>query len=183
MPAITVCIDTNSINVKQRDPHINQLEEWHRRGLIEIRRTSTLMEELMRNLGALGEARRQKATLYKEGRDSRAFTMRRSTLRGGDTLRGPKAAQWIPQIAKTLFPNTPFDDLPQRRQHDVAHLAIHKLHGWDIFATNDQHDILAHKDTLERELDIVVRSPKDAVIGLERQLGAAKGGVGDGDNA
>lgn len=163
---ITVCIDTNSINVIQRDPHINQLEEWHRSGLIEIRRTSALTEELSLNFGSLGEARRQKAAGYKEGRDNRAFTMRRSTLRGGDTLRGPKASQWVPLISKILFPGSPFHELSSHLQQDVAHLAIHKLHGWDFFVTYDRRHILRHQERLTREVGIAVLSPKDAVARL-----------------
>ena len=166
---VTVTIDTNSINLARREHHLNQLEEWHKTGLIEIKRTATLTEELRRNLGALGEARLRKAEGYEEGGDSRAFVMRRSRHRGGDTLRGPTAVQWVSPISEILFPQAPFHQLAAGHQRDVLHLAIHKLHDWDYFVTKDK-GILRRQQQLEDKFDIHALSPEEAVGVIGRAL-------------
>ena len=165
-----VAIDTNSINMLRQDRYLNQLEEWHHAGLIEIKRSEVLGEELATNAGVRGEQRREKAQRYKEGRGTRAFTLRRSTLRGGDTLRGPSADQWIDPIREVLHPGRDFDALSERDQRDIAHLATCKLHGWDYFVTLDKH-IFSHADELLYRLNIRVLNPAAAIREIEPIVG------------
>lgn len=177
MTLITVCFDTNCIEDPQGNPHVEQLEEWHRSAVIEITTTSALTQELERNFGPRGAARRHKARGYREGQDSRAFTLRRSGggsyLRGaaGDTLRGPTAAEYVPPIAAILFPGRQFADLSEHLQLDVLHLATHKLHGWDYFITDDEKHILSQRRRLSEEMGIQVASPADAVREVAARLG------------
>ena len=164
---VTVTIDTNSINYLRRDRHLNQLEAWHRAGLIEITRTSVMVEELVANLGPKGKARLKKATGYQEG--APGFTIGVSRLGGPDVLGGPASHGLAPVIENALFPNVPFDKLIERQRRDALHLAIHKGYGWDYFVTKDK-GILCRQQELEDEFDIHALSPEEAVGVIGRAL-------------
>ena len=168
---VTVTIDTNSINARQEDENLNQLEAWHQAGSIEITRTSILDSELSRDLGPLGDKRRRKASQLQEA--SPAFTVGMSALRNGDVLRGVDAYGWVDQIAAIIFPNRAFQELAPRPRNDVLHLAIHKAANWDYLVTLDRKDILAHQQQLEDECDIHALSPEEAVGVISRALNEA----------
>lgn len=145
MRRLTVTIDTNSINAKCKDLALNQLEQWHQNGLIEIKRTRVLAQELTRDQSSYyGPLRRQKAQAYQEG--TSAFTMGRSEVGGGDALRAPNAYQWEKPITALLDPTKDPIELNDKDQRDILHLAIHKAYGWDYFVTLDTRGIFRYRE-------------------------------------
>ncbi|MDO8613756.1 MAG: hypothetical protein Q7R32_13195 [Dehalococcoidia bacterium] len=168
MRRLTVTIDTNSINARQMNPHLNRLEKWHQAGLIEITRTSVLDEELATDFTKMGESRRQRAQRYTMGKDTLVFTQKESFQKSGDFLKGPIADEWLDPTTQILHPGKHYHELSIRDKRDISHLATHKLHRWDYFVTTDRRDILSRAEDLWWELSIKALSPEDAV----REIGA-----------
>ena len=154
-----ITLDTGCINAKGADPHLNTLERWAERGLLELQRSSVMLEELK------GESRVAKA----RGLDPHPnlFILGSSVLDGPDVLAGPDLPGVLQGI---LFPTA--GSLTENQRHDVEHLRLHVRTGGDVFVTLNPNDFITRGRQAElASLGIWVLSPQELVELLKKLYG------------
>jgi hypothetical protein len=61
----------------------------------------------------------------------------------------------------------------RKRIRDVQHLASHFFHGFDVFVTSDDDDMIKRRDELRRRTGIVIDTPAEAVLRIRNSRGQA----------
>ncbi|MEA3327395.1 MAG: hypothetical protein U9R53_08835 [Chloroflexota bacterium] len=147
-------IDTNRINSRSKLPAMNQLEQWHKNGVIHIELSTVAQKEAMAGKNRL---RAEKALDY-------VYTETLATT--------PEEKTQLIKIAGILFPKEKCNS-NQRKDIKIVFNA-HKYSA--ILITNDGASksqpggILGHKNELKEALGIIVMSDAEAVEYIQRLI-------------
>lgn len=156
-------IDTNCINTREADQYLNRLEEWHRKGLIEIVKTDVMKTEFLK----ANRRFTQKASEYREDFGVGVFDHSRWDR---SKFYDPSIDYPVERIKRIVFPR--FESLVSeektRAQRDIMHIATHHMHKRSFFVTTDKV-ITGKKEDLEKS-GVVVLTPKQCVSRLSRLL-------------
>lgn len=174
---ITITIDTCLINSKQTHKDMNKLEEFSRKGLIEIVVAERLYQETENN-----DKRLKKAKLYEN--IGEPFCIGHSRI-GSAYISDGKKRPTFKDIANVLFPNINHDNLSNNQANDIMHLISHIHSESNYFITDNTHDFIdAKKDNSNRNgsyknikkqqleyLGIKVRTPSEMIEELYKIYG------------
>ena len=148
----SLTLDTNCVNARSENEHLNQLEGWEAAGYVELRRAPAFIRELRGPATRLSKAESIQPL-------SKPFTFGQSVLGGSDVLAGPSQ---IEEVRNILFPST--KELRPQQELDIEHLAYHNTVGSHLFVTlNDRDFIRFGKQEQLAFLGIWVFSPEQAV--------------------
>ena len=166
-PTFVVTIDTNSINARQRDADLNNLEEWHLKGIIEIVKTDVMDTEFLKASPEPREAFMNKSSRYREdvGVGAYGHSRRHHAVYGeANDLNYPRD-----EMLRMLFPRFEYltnEDEKSRAIRDAMHLATHYMHRRDFFVTLDTRHFIAHRDALKERFGLVILTPEECVSQL-----------------
>lgn len=170
---IKITIDTCLINVKKKLLDVNKLEEFNKKGQIEILATERLIQETENHTERLN-----KAELLKN--IAEPLTVGFYRIGKAYISDGEKRPSFT-DISTILFPEIDKDDLSKNQSNDVMHLIAHMHSDSNYFVTNNTKDFInAKKNNDNRdgiyidfkkkqleELGIQVRTPSELVDELE----------------
>ena len=165
-PIFVVTIDTNSINTRQRDANLNNLEEWHLKGLIEMVKTDVMDTEFLEASPEPREGFMNKSSRYREDVGVGAYGHSRAHHAVYGDANDPNYPR--DKMLRILFPrfeNLTNEDEKRRAIRDAMHLATHYMHGRDFFVTNDKHFIGA-RDALKGRFGLAILTPAECVSRL-----------------
>jgi len=160
---LTITIDTNAINAKQRDEKLNLLEQYSQRGLVEIFKTDVLDTELLTDKTNYAEKRRDKASMLPE--DIGICVLNHSRL-GHTRLAGDEDVKLQDEIIKVLFQKTRHQ-LTTQQLRDAMHLHTHLMHQRDFFVTTDKGHVLSKKEELHKKFGINAGTPEECLQFIE----------------
>lgn len=138
---ISITIDTNLINTKNKLPEVNILENYYTNGLIKIVATDRLLQETEND-----HKRYLKANLYDN--ISEPFTVGYSRI-GYAYISSGERKPSFEELAKILFPRIKPINLTKNQSNDVMHLVSHVHSDSDYFVTNNIWDFIHEKRTNE----------------------------------
>jgi hypothetical protein len=173
-PTFVVTIDTNSINARQRDADLNNLEEWHLKGIIEIVKTDVMDTEFLKASPEPREPFMNKSSRYREdvGVGAYGHSRRHHAVYGeANDLNYPRD-----EMLRMLFPRFEYltnADEKSRAIRDAIHLATHHMHKRDFFVTNDKH-FKSARDALRERFGVVILTPKECDSRLSKMLSPDK---------
>jgi hypothetical protein len=167
VPKFVLTIDTNSINTRQADENLNLLEEWHKKGMVEIVKTDVMDTEFMKASQRRRDLFTKKSSQYQEDMGEAYY----GDSRYGHALYGPLKNYPLETVKQILFPN--FNKLTEegkeRARRDAMHLATHYMYKRDFFITTDNH-FLKNRDALKSKLSIVILRPDECVSRLRSEF-------------
>ncbi len=155
---LTITIDTNAINVKQRIEELNLLEKYERWGLVQIFKTDALDTELLADETSWGQNRRDKASNLPE--DIGIGVIDHSRV-GHARVAGEEDVKLQDEIINVLFQKTRHQ-LTTQQLRDAMHLHTHVMHHRDFFVTRDKH-ILSRKEELHKKFGINTGTPEECL--------------------
>ena len=173
-PIFVVTIDTNSINTRQRDANLNNLEEWHLKGIIEIVKTDVMDTEFLKACPEPQEAFMNKSSRYQEDVGVGAY----GHSRRHHAVYGEASDPDYPrdEMLRMLFPRFEYltnEDEKSRAIRDAMHLATHHMHKRDFFVTNDKH-FKSARDALRERFGVLILTPNECVSRLSKMLSPNK---------
>lgn len=162
MSSISVYLDTNCINARQNDPHINRLEKLHNQEKILIEKTDTLDTELQDGYSK---------GLKKSENYIESF---------GGTVLGHSRwnhSQWadenderrLTKILEILWGTKNRSGYSRPEIRDAMHIATAARYGGTYFVTNEKA-LLMHSDEIQRKFTIRVVQPKDCLDRVLQRL-------------
>lgn len=128
-----ITIDTCLINVREKNSTLNELEQLHKKGSIEIIGTERLTQETESNT-----KRKEKASTYKNISEPQAIgfgAIGKSYISKDNTIK-------LKDISSILFPNKDINELSNNESCDVMHLISHSQSDSDYFVTNNTKDFI-----------------------------------------
>lgn len=173
-PTFVVTIDTNSINTRQRDADLNNLEEWHLKGLIQMVKTDVMDTEFLKAPPEPREAFMNKSSRYQEDVGVGAYGHSRQHHAVYGEANDPNYPR--DEMLRMLFPRFEYltdEDEKSRAIRDAMHLATHHMHKRDFFVTNDKH-FKSARDALGERFGVVILTPNECVSRLSKMLSPDK---------
>jgi len=173
MRKLIIIIDTCCINLKRKDSYLNQLEKWHKEGLIEIRKTFAMNDDFRENGSA---DRRIKSSEYQEDRGISILGVPGCSpipMRIGGKEQHKKFKKIEEIYFKTRGIKNPS---PSDCRGDFMHLQSAILSGSDIFVTKDVKHFIGKDNKIrkaiekDKDFDILIRTPKEAVDYINKTL-------------
>ncbi|MGD9492005.1 MAG: hypothetical protein AB7V36_01475 [Bacteroidales bacterium] len=134
---IKIAIDTNIRNLKQTDPVLNLLHQYHNEGLIEIVVAQSYIEENKDTDEAFDAA-------IKFENIKEPFVIGFGHI-GSAYISDGKPRASVKEISSVLFPDFSLDELNRNQKNDVMHIVscIHKE--VEYFVTRNKYDFIATK--------------------------------------
>lgn len=134
---IKIAIDTNIRNLKQIDPILNLLHQYHNEGLIEIVVAQSYIEENKDTDEAFDAA-------IKFENIKEPFVVGFGRI-GSAYISDGKPRASVKDISSVLFPEFSLDELNRNQKNDIMHIVscIHK--GVEYFVTRNKFDFIATK--------------------------------------
>ena len=169
-PIFVITIDTNSINTRQRDANLNNLEEWHLKGLIEMVKTDVMDTEFLKASPEPREAFMDKSSRYREDVGVGAYGHSRRHHAVYGEANDPNYPR--DEMLRMVFPRFEYltnEDEKSRAIRDAMHLATHHMHKRDFFVTNDKH-FKSARDALRERFGVVILTPNECVSRLSEML-------------
>ena len=156
-----------ALTARQADENLNVLEEWHKKGEVEIVKTDVMDTEFTKATPHRRDLFMRKSSRYHEDIGEAHY----GDTRYGHGLYGPLKNYPLETVKQILFPN--FDKLTEdgkeRARRDAMHLATHHMHKRDFFVTTDKH-FLNNRDPLNAKLGIVILQPDECVSRLRSEF-------------
>jgi len=147
-------IDTNRINSRSKLPAMNRLEDFRKKGLIEILLSAPAQHEALAN--------------REPGRVAKAY----SYIFSLDTFRGPEEIAKEEEIEQILFPG----GARATSEHNDVRIVAHALKYHCILITADGGSkrqlggILGHREELRQRVGVRVLTDEEAVSLVERRI-------------
>lgn len=151
---ISVTIDTNCINAKKNSSYLNKIELANKKGYIKIYKTSVMDTEFIKGEGYLEGL--EKSKNYHEDIGPGVWGHSRW---GHFTWGSKENGNQLDEIKNILFHR--INKLNDKQLRDCLHLRTHFKYKRDYFITSDRSHILNKKESLEKNLKIIVISPKE----------------------
>ncbi len=158
---LSIYIDTNCINARQKDPALNELEALHDKGLILIEKADVLETELMEGKGYPAGIRKSHNFTTSFGPAVIGHSRIGSCIIGSD-----RSATDHQALLALLFGEGPYSKNDVR---DVMHLLTVAHYMGDVFVTNEQA-ILQKAVEIEQMYRIKAMNPGDCSAFVRRHL-------------
>lgn len=161
---ISVYIDTNCINARQGEPHLNELEKLYEEGKILIEKTDTLDTELREGEGY--KRGQRKSLSYVESYGPAVV----ENSRVGSSIVGSKEDDVrLSRVLEVLWGKKTRKSYSKNEIRDAMHISTAIRYGGNFFVTLES-GILENAGELQGEFNIKVRSPENCLVDVTKRL-------------
>jgi len=164
MSSISIYVDTNCINARQNEKHLNKLEELYDREKILIEKTDTLDTEL------------QEGDSYPKGlkKSLKYIESFGSAVLGHSRLNFCQLADEIDEkrltrVLAILWGEKPRSVYSKNEIRDAMHIATAIRYGGTYFIT-EENALLNKATKIQKEFNIKIRKPKSCLVEVIERL-------------
>lgn len=171
---LVLTFDTSCINAKQKVEELNQLEAWHKKELIKIVSSTSVVEELLQPDKEPYRTQRLRKFNKYDAEDTAYWVLGYSRLGISTKLGSESTKGEMERIADILFPNRKWHSLTHNQIRDVMALHTHWTYERDVFVTLNTNDFIGKSEVkrsrLKEIFQILVMTPKEALEYVKRNL-------------